>query len=92
MTETVNDTQIKLSITGQTRGIRRVIIEPWGLDFSVEADDVLVVVGDGPQDGACFGVEAEGNDLIIIGWPGSTVSVSRSGTILLDGSKLLPCF
>jgi hypothetical protein len=64
-------------------------IEPWGDQLVLPAGAVAELRASGPEGGDLEMVPEEG-DLTVFAWPGSTLQVFASGSLLCDFSNPVP--
>lgn len=73
----------RLRIQNSCAASRKLWIEPWGDEILMEPHSTLEVVAKGPT-GECLEVVNDESDLTVYGWPHSTLTVFRSGTIVRE--------
>jgi hypothetical protein len=54
-------------------------LEPWGETYPMPAGSSFQINAKGPQQGALIQVEETDDEVIVYGWPGSTVQVLQDG-------------
>ena len=77
MTQSNSTHSQRVRITNSGGKLRILWIEPWGDEVPMQPGETFEVVALGPS-GDCLEVEASDVDLLVYGWPRSTLSVSRS--------------
>lgn len=67
-----------LHYRNSTVEVVKLILEPWGENYSLAPNDAIEVVGEGEEDGY-FEMEQTQDALFIFGWVGSIVSIKKDG-------------
>jgi hypothetical protein len=67
-----------------------VAIEPWGEEIALRQGDQLHIVGRAPNGGSAMTLRYEGTALVVEGQPGSTLSFTLNGDVLVTASNVIP--
>jgi hypothetical protein len=72
-----------LRLQNSSSASRNLRVEPWGDEVSIPAGVTFDIVAQGPP-GDCLEIESGDDDLVVYGWPGSTIAVFHSGQLVLE--------
>lgn len=69
---------VRLAFENSEASVLVIILEPWAEEYDLHPGQQIIVEFDGGSDGVPLIDHSDGR-LVVYGWPGATVSVSRNG-------------
>jgi uncharacterized protein affecting Mg2+/Co2+ transport len=72
-----------IRIRNSSSGPKRLWVEPWGDEITMQSGVVFEVVAEGPV-GDCLEVEAKDSEIFVYGWSQSIVRVFELGKIVRE--------
>jgi hypothetical protein len=83
MTSATSTYSAMIRVQNSGSSSKNLWIEPWGDQIVMQPGDVFEIVANGPV-GDCLEVASADSDIVIYGWPESTLSVLRSEKVLRE--------
>ena len=86
MTEMKDDGSVYtayLRVQNSSRNSRKLWIEPWGDEILMQPGATFDIVAKGPE-GDCLEVANGDSDIVVYGWPKSTLVVLQAGARLME--------
>jgi hypothetical protein len=87
----IDPCESSILISNDNGSLSSVSIEPWGEEVTLQKGDQLRIVGRGPKEVGVMKLRYEGSALLVEGWPGSTLSFTLNGEVLVTASKVISC-